>query len=212
MQATINHRMCHLLQTGHRLNPTLPSHFPLPSLLFQSCVCVFLLSCIFAALATLLGFSRDTIDCTLASPFNACFTRRSRSHAISLCTSFLCTPSAPTCPSPHTHLPYRITLVENPPVDPDGGLALPSGLFNPTLLKELNQLQFSASFAQTTNTTINNNNMNASTTTLPTTITSTDATSNQAAPTFSISDFLVPGLQTKVWDDWQGVDVLSDYS
>ncbi|KAK5799401.1 hypothetical protein F5H01DRAFT_357372 [Linnemannia elongata] len=102
-----------------------------------------------------------------------------------------------------------ITLVENPPVDPDGGLTLPSGLFNPSLLKELNQLQFSASLAQTT--TINNN-MNASTTTLPTTITNTDATSTQAAPTFSISDFLVPGLQTKVWDDWQGADVLNDYS
>ncbi|KAF9545590.1 hypothetical protein EC957_010675 [Mortierella hygrophila] len=54
--------------------------------------------------------------------------------------------------------------------------------------------------------------MNASTTTLPTSITNTDATSNQAAPTFSISDFLVPGLQTKVWDDWQGADVLNDYS
>ncbi|KAG0271585.1 hypothetical protein BGZ95_000588 [Linnemannia exigua] len=49
--------------------------------------------------------------------------------------------------------------------------------------------------------------------TLP--ITNADATSNQAvgsAPTFSISDFLVPGLQTKVWDDWQGADVLNDYS
>ncbi|KAF9299136.1 hypothetical protein BGZ91_010026, partial [Linnemannia elongata] len=54
--------------------------------------------------------------------------------------------------------------------------------------------------------------MNASTITLPTTITNTDATSTQAAPTFSISDFLVPGLQTKVWDDWQGADILNDYS
>ncbi|KAF8947025.1 hypothetical protein BGZ47_010555 [Haplosporangium gracile] len=54
--------------------------------------------------------------------------------------------------------------------------------------------------------------MNASTTTLPSTITSADATANQTASTFSISDFLVPGLQTKVWDDWQGADVLNDYS
>ncbi|KAK3839600.1 MAG: hypothetical protein J3R72DRAFT_177524 [Linnemannia gamsii] len=105
-----------------------------------------------------------------------------------------------------------ITLVENPPVDPDGGLALPSGLFNPTLLKELNQLQFSAAIAQ------NNNNINTNTMqTTPTTtfpITNADATSNQTvgSATFSISDFLVPGLQTKVWDDWQGADVLNDYS
>ncbi|KAF9136017.1 origin recognition complex subunit 4 [Mortierella sp. 14UC] len=109
-----------------------------------------------------------------------------------------------------------ITLVENPPVDPDGGLALPSGLFNPTLLKELNQLQFSAAIAQNNiNTASNTNNplQTSPTTTLP--ITNADATSNQAAgsaPTFSISDFLVPGLQTKVWDDWQGADVLNDYS
>ncbi|KAG0306560.1 hypothetical protein BGZ97_000707 [Linnemannia gamsii] len=46
----------------------------------------------------------------------------------------------------------------------------------------------------------------------PTAITNMDTMSNQAAPTFSISDFLVPGLQTKVWDDWQGADVLNDYS
>ncbi|KAG0371546.1 hypothetical protein BGX24_001525 [Mortierella sp. AD032] len=50
------------------------------------------------------------------------------------------------------------------------------------------------------------------TTTFP--ITTADATSNQTvgSATFSISDFLVPGLQTKVWDDWQGADVLNDYS
>ncbi|KAF9145490.1 hypothetical protein BG015_011879 [Linnemannia schmuckeri] len=106
----------------------------------------------------------------------------------------------------------RITLVENPPVDPDGGLALPSGLFNPTLLKELNQLQFSASFAQTTTTINNNSDVDASTTTPSSTITNADATANQTVPAFSISDFLVPGLQTKVWDDWQGADVLNDYS
>ncbi|KAG0276100.1 hypothetical protein BGZ96_003461 [Linnemannia gamsii] len=48
-----------------------------------------------------------------------------------------------------------------------------------------------------------------STTAHPTDITGADSTSNQG---FSISDFLVPGLQTKVWDDWQGADVLNDYS
>ncbi|KAF9931182.1 hypothetical protein FBU30_010625 [Linnemannia zychae] len=42
-----------------------------------------------------------------------------------------------------------------------------------------------------------------------------DVPANQmtnVTPTFSISDFLVPGLQTKVWDDWQGADILNDYS
>ncbi|KAG0217588.1 hypothetical protein BGX33_010105 [Mortierella sp. NVP41] len=51
-----------------------------------------------------------------------------------------------------------------------------------------------------------------STTTLPITTTADAPSNQQAATSFSISDFLVPGLQTKVWDDWQGADVLNDYS
>ncbi|KAF9998704.1 hypothetical protein BGZ80_003361 [Entomortierella chlamydospora] len=31
-------------------------------------------------------------------------------------------------------------------------------------------------------------------------------TNSSVAPTFSISDFLVPALQTKVWEDWQSAD------
>lgn len=33
-----------------------------------------------------------------------------------------------------------------------------------------------------------------------------------AAGSFSISDFLVPGLQTKTWEDWQVADELNPFA
>ncbi|KAF9402783.1 hypothetical protein BGZ94_004829 [Podila epigama] len=50
-----------------------------------------------------------------------------------------------------------------------------------------------------------------STQTPPTTSSAAGTTGNTAAA-FSISDFLVSGLQSKAWEDWQGVDDMADYS
>ncbi|CAO3566488.1 unnamed protein product [Mortierella alpina] len=98
-----------------------------------------------------------------------------------------------------------ITLADSPPDDPEGSLALPNGLYNPTLLKDLAWLNFATS-APTGNG-----------------VTATSAVSNLAeiasevqtttsGPSFCISDFLVPGLQTKVWEDWQSADDLNDFT
>ncbi|KAG0338593.1 hypothetical protein BG004_007162 [Podila humilis] len=37
-------------------------------------------------------------------------------------------------------------------------------------------------------------------------------TLSNTASNFSVSDFLVPGLQSKVWEDWQGMVDMSDYT
>ncbi|KAG0049283.1 hypothetical protein BGZ83_005893 [Gryganskiella cystojenkinii] len=100
----------------------------------------------------------------------------------------------------------------------EGGLALPNGLCHSSLLKELNLLGSSPNsnlFYATNN--INNNTIPAFNSAEIDAINNTQtAPNNTSAPTnanpFSISDYLVPGLQTKVWEDWQGADDLQDYT
>ncbi|KAF8938519.1 hypothetical protein EDD21DRAFT_412913 [Dissophora ornata] len=90
--------------------------------------------------------------------------------------------------------PSRLTIADNPPDDPEGSYALRNGLYNTSLLKDLNLLNFAGSQ-------------------IPTAIATAGTTSNtngaidaSAQPIFSISDYLVPSLQTKVWEDWQAAD------
>jgi len=107
---------------------------------------------------------------------------------------------------------FRITLADNPPVDLEGSLALPNGLCHSSLLKELNLLGSASAgnlFASTANATTIPNFSATDLANNQTFITNNNTTSN---PTFSISDFLVPGLQTKVWEDWQGADDLQDFT
>ncbi|KAI7829362.1 hypothetical protein BC939DRAFT_441671 [Gamsiella multidivaricata] len=108
-----------------------------------------------------------------------------------------------------------ITLADNAPDDPEGSFMLPTsntcgggnGLYNTSLLKDLNLLNFSGSPSLTPTGAANilNPNLNANA--------NANASANGgsgnadvAALTFSISDFLVPALQTKVWEDWQAAD------
>ncbi|GJJ68019.1 hypothetical protein EMPS_00365 [Entomortierella parvispora] len=106
-----------------------------------------------------------------------------------------------------------ITLADNPPIDLEGSLALPNGLCHPSLLKELNLLGSAGNlFAPTTNSTIPNFNASDITTATNNQTFTATHTNTAANPTFSISDFLVPGLQTKVWEDWQGSDDLQDFT
>ncbi|KAF9355060.1 hypothetical protein BGX26_007023 [Mortierella sp. AD094] len=82
---------------------------------------------------------------------------------------------------------YRITLADNPPDDPEGRF------LHPSLIKDLNLLNFASSQSSTSAFSAIDMSVNAQ-------------TNSSVAPTFSISDFLVPALQTKVWDDWQSAD------
>ncbi|KAF9356053.1 hypothetical protein BGX34_010122 [Mortierella sp. NVP85] len=93
-----------------------------------------------------------------------------------------------------------ITLADNPPDDPEGSYVLPNGLYNASLLKDLTLLNFGS--AQPAVAVANTAAVESS-------ILSANDSSDSAclaAPTFSISDFLVPALHTKVWDDWQAAD------
>lgn len=73
---------------------------------------------------------------------------------------------------------------------------LPNGLYNSSLLKDLTLLNFGS--VQPAVAVANAGESSA--------ISLNDSTDASAAPTFSISDFLVPALHTKVWDDWQAAD------
>ncbi|KAG9322410.1 hypothetical protein KVV02_003736 [Mortierella alpina] len=98
-----------------------------------------------------------------------------------------------------------ITLADSPPDDPEGSLALPAGLYNPSLLKDLAWLNFATSSPTGNAATATSAVSNVAD------IASETQTTN-AGPSFCISDFLVPGLQTKVWEDWQSADDLNDFT
>ncbi|KAF9994707.1 hypothetical protein BGZ65_009658 [Modicella reniformis] len=103
-----------------------------------------------------------------------------------------------------------ITLVDNPPDDPEGSYALPNGLYNSNLLKDLTLLNFGSTQPATTaaSTAAVESVSLSSTSNGPHDGSGGASTASTAttAPTFSISDFLVPALHTKVWDDWQAAD------
>lgn len=103
----------------------------------------------------------------------------------------------------HWYPAFRITLADNPPDDPEGSYALPNGLYNPSLLKDLTLLNFGST--QPAVTAVNTVAVESA---ALGTNGSNDGSSagTVTAPTFSISDFLVPALHTKVWDDWQAAD------
>ncbi|KAF9114369.1 hypothetical protein BGX27_011002 [Mortierella sp. AM989] len=92
-----------------------------------------------------------------------------------------------------------ITLADNPPDDPEGRFLLPNGLYNTSLIKDLNLLNFASSQSSA-----------SAAATAVSAFSTSDLTTNVqtvgSAPTFSISDYLVPALQTKVWEDWQASD------
>ncbi|KAI1316206.1 hypothetical protein EDD11_010316 [Mortierella claussenii] len=96
----------------------------------------------------------------------------------------------------------RITLADNPPDDPEGSFMLPTlsghSLYNAsTLLKD--HLNLINSFAGSASGAHASVSANASAAT-------TKTAASDLGHAFSISDFLVPALQTKVWDDWQAAD------
>ncbi|KAG0246588.1 hypothetical protein B0O80DRAFT_460667 [Mortierella sp. GBAus27b] len=92
-----------------------------------------------------------------------------------------------------------ITLADNPPDDPEGSYTLPTGLYSSSLLKDLTLLNFgSAQPAVTAANTALESGTNGSN--------DPSGAGASAAPSFSISDFLVPALHAKVWDDWQAAD------
>ncbi|KAG0308501.1 hypothetical protein BGZ98_007770 [Dissophora globulifera] len=95
-----------------------------------------------------------------------------------------------------------ITLADNPPDDPEGSFTLPGAPFNANVLKDLNLCDFASSHGLATATSAVAATTNASMTHSSAGACARDAT----APTFSISDFLVPSMQTKVWEDWQAAD------
>ncbi|KAF9961804.1 hypothetical protein BGZ72_001720 [Mortierella alpina] len=101
--------------------------------------------------------------------------------------------------------PRRITLADSPPDDPEGSLALPNGLYNPTLLKDLAWLNFATSAPTSNGVTATSAVSNVSDI-------ASEAQSTNAGQSFCISDFLVPGLQTKVWEDWHTADDLNDFT
>ncbi|KAF9968652.1 hypothetical protein BGZ70_000969 [Mortierella alpina] len=96
-------------------------------------------------------------------------------------------------------------MPDSPPDDPEGSFALPNGLYNPTLLKDLAWLNFATS-ASTANGVI------ATSAVSNVAEITSEIQSTSAGPSFCISDFLVPGLQTKVWEDWQSADDLNDFT
>ncbi|KAF9199127.1 hypothetical protein BGZ49_010798 [Haplosporangium sp. Z 27] len=96
-----------------------------------------------------------------------------------------------------------ITLTDNPPDDPEGSFIHSSSLYNPSLIKDLNLLNFNGSLSTA-----------SATATAASTFSTFDvstANAQTASSTFSISDYLVPALQTKVWDDWQAADDFSAF-
>ncbi|KAG0206145.1 hypothetical protein BGX28_002365 [Mortierella sp. GBA30] len=93
-----------------------------------------------------------------------------------------------------------ITLADSPPDDPEGSIALLNGLYNPNLLKDLALLNFASTAPSSNGLTPNATDIAG------------DAQTTPSGPSFCISDFLVPGLQTKVWEDWQDVDDLNDFT
>ncbi|KAG0259931.1 hypothetical protein BG011_002284 [Mortierella polycephala] len=113
----------------------------------------------------------------------------------------------------HCHNSYshnRITLADNPPDEPEGSLAFSTGPCNPSFLKDLALLNF-ANASPSAPINLDTTNLGASNTTVDGSATQANTTTGTVS-SFSISDFLVPGLQTKVWEDWQGADDLSDYT
>lgn len=105
----------------------------------------------------------------------------------------------------HRTPPRRITLADSPPDDPEGSLALPNGLYNPTLLKDLAWLNYATSVPAGNGLTATSAVSNAADI-------ASEAQTTNAGPSFCISDFLVPGLQTKVWEDWQSADDMNDFT
>ncbi|KAF9274980.1 hypothetical protein BGZ68_000203 [Mortierella alpina] len=105
----------------------------------------------------------------------------------------------------HRTPPRRITLADSPPDDPEGSLALPSGLYNPTLLKDLAWLNYATSVPA-------GNGLTATSAVSNVADIASEAQTTSAGPSFCISDFLVPGLQTKVWEDWQSADDMNDFT
>ncbi|KAF9177600.1 hypothetical protein BGZ51_001477 [Haplosporangium sp. Z 767] len=115
----------------------------------------------------------------------------------------------------HAHLyhdtTHRITLADNPPDELEGSLAFSTGLCNPSLLKDLALLNF-ANASPSAPITLDTTSPGANNATVDGSAIQANTTASGTVPSFSISDFLVPGLQTKVWEDWQGADDLSDYT
>ncbi|KAG0027475.1 hypothetical protein BGZ82_008962 [Podila clonocystis] len=83
------------------------------------------------------------------------------------------------------------------PDDPEGSYALPVSLKNMNMASIM-----SFNLGNLTTTPISN--ITQGSVPLDTTHTQTN--------TFSISDFLVPGLQSKAWEDWQGMVDMNDYT
>ncbi|KAF9384822.1 hypothetical protein CPC16_008268 [Podila verticillata] len=77
------------------------------------------------------------------------------------------------------------------PDDPEGSYPLPVSLKNMASIMSLNLNHLTTPLSNTTSS--------------PQDITHT-------TNTFSISDFLVPGLQSKAWEDWQGMVDMNDYT
>lgn len=96
---------------------------------------------------------------------------------------------------------HRITLADTPD-DPEGSYALPVSLKNMNMASIMS-LNLNLNLNNLTTTPITNATQGSS---LP-----LDTTHTQTN-TFSISDFLVPGLQSKAWEDWQGMVDMNDYT